>query len=107
MENQKDQIIVTWDFTNISQCALEHAIRISRTVNKEILMLHIVPPKCSAKELEAKRDNMRLVCEETERRFQIKPSINILEGSIFKNISKYASDTSAAMVVMGTHGIKG
>jgi nucleotide-binding universal stress UspA family protein len=107
MENKKDQIIVTWDFTNISQCALEHAIRISRTVNKEIVLLHIVPPKCPQKELEAKRDKMRLVCEETERRFQIKPLINILEGNIFKNISKYASDTNAAMVVMGTHGIKG
>jgi nucleotide-binding universal stress UspA family protein len=107
MENQKDQIIVTWDFTNISQCALEHAIRLSRTVNKDILLLHVVPPKLSQKELDAKRDKMRLVCEETERRFQIKPLINILEGTIFKSISKYATDTNATMVVMGTHGIKG
>jgi len=107
MENLKDQIIVTWDFTNISQCALEHAIRISRTIEKPIMLLHIVPPKSSEKEIDKRRDNLRLVCEETERRFQIKPLINILEGTIFSNISKYASDTSASMVVMGTHGIKG
>jgi nucleotide-binding universal stress UspA family protein len=108
MENQNaNPILVTWDFTNVSQCALEHAIRISRTIKKEISLLHIVPPKCPEKEIAAKKDKMELVCEETERRFAIKPSIIIIEGTIFKDISKYASEHSASLVVMGTHGIKG
>jgi nucleotide-binding universal stress UspA family protein len=66
-----------------------------------------VPPKCPEKEIEARKDKMRLVCEETERRFQIKPEITILMGSIFSNIAKYATDSNASLVVMGTHGIKG
>jgi nucleotide-binding universal stress UspA family protein len=107
MEDQKNHILVTWDFTNISQCGLEHAIRIARTINQPITLLHIVPLKCTEKEIEDKKDKMKLVCEETERRFQIKPEISILPGTIFKNISQYASDTNASLVVMGTHGIKG
>jgi nucleotide-binding universal stress UspA family protein len=108
MENQNtNPILVTWDFTNISQCALEHAVRISRTIKKEIILLHIVLPKTPENELAAKRDKLALVCEETERRFGIKPSTHILEGSIFRDISKYASENSASLVVMGTHGMKG
>jgi nucleotide-binding universal stress UspA family protein len=108
MDNQtSNPILVTWDFTNVSQCALEHAIKISRTIQKEISLLHIVPQKCPEKEIAAKKDKLALVCEETERRFGIKPNIILEEGSIFSNISKYASDNNASLVVMGTHGIKG
>jgi len=108
MENQNtNQILVTWDFTNISQCALEHAVRISRTIKKEIALLHIVPPKSPESDIIARREKMSLVCEETERRFGIKPIIMIIEGTIFKDIAKYASDNNASLVVMGTHGIKG
>jgi Universal stress protein UspA and related nucleotide-binding proteins len=108
MENQNtNPILVTWDFTNISQCALEHAVRISRTIKKEISLLHIAPPKCTEQDVVVIKDKMSLVCEETERRFGIKPEIIVLEGTIFKDISKYASEINASLVVMGTHGIKG
>jgi nucleotide-binding universal stress UspA family protein len=107
MDNQNNQIVVTWDFTNISQCALEHAIRISRTINKEIVLLHIIPAKCSEKEKESRIERMNLICEETERRFNIKPIIFLKEGNIFQSISDYVSSNNASFVVMGTHGIKG
>jgi nucleotide-binding universal stress UspA family protein len=35
------------------------------------------------------------------------PSFEILNGSIFNSISKYASDSKANFVVLGTHGRKG
>jgi nucleotide-binding universal stress UspA family protein len=107
MENQNHQIIVTWDFTNISQCALEHAIRISRSINHGISLLHIIPLKYSEKEKESLIEKMNFVCEETERRFNIKPSIVIKEGNIFESISEYASNNNTSLVVMGTHGMKG
>jgi nucleotide-binding universal stress UspA family protein len=107
MDNQNNQIVVTWDFTNISQCALEHAIRISRTINKEIALLHIIPTKCSDKEKESRIEKMNLICEETERRFNIKPIIVLKKGNIFQSISDYVSSNNASFVVMGTHGIKG
>ncbi len=105
MDNKANLILVTWDFTNLSQCALEHAIRISRTIKQEIALLHIAPPKTSESEIEARKDKMALICEETERRFSIKPDYRIIEGSIFSTISSYASEQNVSMVVMGTHGM--
>jgi nucleotide-binding universal stress UspA family protein len=107
MDTQTNQILVTWDFTNISQCALEHAVRISRTINQGISLIHIIPKGCTEKEIQEKKEKMQLVCEETQRRFSIMPEIIMLEGSIFSTISKYASDVKASLVVMGTHGIRG
>jgi nucleotide-binding universal stress UspA family protein len=107
MDNQNNFILVTWDFTNISQCALEHAIKISRTIKKDIALFHIVPGKTSDKEIESRRDRMNLISEETERRFGIKPHVVIQEGTIFTTISNYASEINASLVVMGTHGIRG
>ncbi|HEX2933728.1 MAG TPA: universal stress protein [Bacteroidales bacterium] len=107
MENENSLILVTWDFTNISQCALEHAVRISRSIKKDIGLFHVVPPKMTDKEIEGRKDKLNLVCEETERRFGIKPHIIIREGTIFNTISAYATENNTSLVVMGTHGIKG
>jgi nucleotide-binding universal stress UspA family protein len=107
MNNEGNEIIVTWDFTNISQCALEHAIRISRTINKDIILLHILPEKVTEKDKESAIEKLNIIIEETERRFNIKPSFVLQEGNIFKTISEYSVSINASLVVMGTHGIKG
>jgi nucleotide-binding universal stress UspA family protein len=105
MENPDNLILVTWDFTNISQCALEHAIRIARTVKHNIALLHIVSPETSEREVNSLKERMALICEESERQYGIKPEIRIIEGNIFKSISTYVSENNASMVVMGTHGM--
>lgn len=105
MENPTDLILVTWDFTNISQCALEHAIRIARTIKQDIGLLHVVAPNTPEKEIESKKDKMAIVCEETERRYGIKPDIRVVKGSIFSSIATYVSEQNVSLVVMGTHGM--
>lgn len=107
MDTTDNPIIVTWDFTNISHCALEHAIRISRTIQHEIILLHIIPANLPEKEIQERKDKMLLICDETEKRFAVKPSISVVEGNIFISISKFAGEVNASLVVMGTHGIKG
>lgn len=108
MENhQYNQIVVTWDFTNISHCALEHAIRISRSINREIVLLHIIPEKATDQESESSIEKLNIICEETDKRFGIKPTFVTRIGSIFKAIAEYASSINASLVVMGTHGRKG
>lgn len=105
MEENRKFLIVTWDFTVVSENALEHAIRISRTINQEINLLHILKPNTPKSEADEKKTKMESVCEEAHRKFGIKPQVVLLEGSIFKEISKYASDSKASFVVMGTHGM--
>lgn len=103
----ENQILVTWDFTNISQFALEHAVRISKSIDKSIVLLHIIPPGSKPSKVQSVREMMEQTCRETHQQFGIMPSIIIKEGSIFKSIAKHASETKAFLVVMGTHGIKG
>ncbi len=105
MEDPSNFVVVTWDFTVISENALEHAIRISRTIQKDIHLLHILKPNTPAAEIEEKKKKMELSSEQAFQRFAIKPAVVLIEGSIFRDISKYASDNKASMVVMGTHGM--
>lgn len=105
MEENRKFLVVTWDFTVVSENALEHAIRISRTINQDIHLLHILKSGAPSAEVEEKRKKMEVTCEETYRKFSIKPQIVLREGTIFKDIAKYASDNKASMVVMGTHGM--
>lgn len=107
MDNPNNHILVTWDFTNVSQFALEHAIIISRNIQKTISLIHIVSPKLSKDEIENRKEKMAIVCEETNEKFGIKPHMIIMEGSIFNTIADYATTSKASIVVMGTHGIKG
>jgi nucleotide-binding universal stress UspA family protein len=105
MEDQSSFIIVTWDFTIVSENALEHAIRISRTLQQEIHLLHIVKEDTIPAKIEINRKKMEVTCEETFKRFGIKPIVVIKQGNIFRDISKYASENKASLVVMGTHGM--
>lgn len=105
MEEKKKFIVVTWDFTIVSENALEHAVRISRTINQDIYLLHILKPKTPENEIAEKRRKIEVICDQTYSKFGIKPQIVFREGSIFKEISKYASEEQASLVVMGTHGM--
>jgi nucleotide-binding universal stress UspA family protein len=104
MEKDTKKIIVPWDFSDVAEYALVHAERIARTVDKNIELLHIVERK---DQIQAKEVELIKVAERANLEYGIRPSVKVIEGSIFTAISNYASDTKANMVVMGTHGIKG
>jgi nucleotide-binding universal stress UspA family protein len=104
MEKDSKKIIVPWDFSDVAGYALEHAERIARTLDKNIELLHIVDKTDRISDKEAQLER---VAQDAYLRFGVKPSVKVMEGSIFTTISNYASDTRANMVIMGTHGIKG
>ena len=45
MEKLERPIIVPWDFTQVAENAFQHAVNISRILNREILLLHVVSEK--------------------------------------------------------------
>jgi nucleotide-binding universal stress UspA family protein len=104
VEKDSKKIIVPWDFSEKAEFALEHAERIARTLDKNIELLHIVDKE---KHLQSREADLEKVTQEALRKYGVKPSIKVLEGTIFSAISNYASDSKANMVIMGTHGIKG
>jgi nucleotide-binding universal stress UspA family protein len=102
----RNTILVTWDNTDVSEFALQHAIRIANIVENNIRLLHVID------------QHHKVTVEEEEKEFAKTVSVLssqhsvqlegvVLQGKIFKVISEYANDSDASMVIMGTHGIKG
>jgi nucleotide-binding universal stress UspA family protein len=104
MEHEKNLIMVTWDFTEKSVYALEHAVQMATMVKGEIAVVHIV------KKDEEIPDAKKKMAEEVQKKFS-DPNINFSyiarSGSIFHTIGELATELSAILVVMGTHGITG
>jgi nucleotide-binding universal stress UspA family protein len=107
MEEHQKLIIVPWDFTHVAEHALAHAVKISRMVGNEICLLHIVDPKITPKDEQAKKAQLSQTTEENSKKHNLPIAFHISKGSIFSAIAEFAHDSDASLVVMGTHGIKG
>jgi nucleotide-binding universal stress UspA family protein len=109
MEEIKKLIIVPWDFTNVAESALAHAVKIGRMVNNDICLLHIVDPAVTVKAEGEKRALLKHIAEDNSRKYNINIIANVVKGSIFTSIAEFANsrDKEANLVVMGTHGMKG
>ncbi len=108
MEKVQKELLVTYDFTPVSENAIKHAIRISKYTESPIRLIHILEegPGLEQRRESAEKE-LSLICEKYYVKEGIKPSFELLPGTIFNTIGKYASDNDARMVIMGTHGIKG
>jgi nucleotide-binding universal stress UspA family protein len=104
MEHEKNLIMVTWDFTEKSMFALEHAVQMSSMLKGEISVVHIVSKQSEI------RDAQRRMAEEIKKKFT-DPSLVfnfiVRTGNIFHTIGEVAAETNALLVIMGTHGIVG
>jgi len=102
----RNTILVTWDNTEVSEFALQHAVRIARHVENNLRLLHIISDssKLDTSKVEA---DFREKVESLSIKYQIKLEGVLLKGKIFKEIAEYANESDASMVIMGTHGIKG
>jgi len=107
MDKDRNTILVTWDYTELSEYALLHAIRIAKMVKNNVRIIHIVDPGVAKKSYNEAEERFRKTAEDLQKKYSFPLETIILTGKIFNDISKYASDSDANMVIMGTHGIKG
>lgn len=107
MEEIKRMIVVPWDFTQVAEHALAHAVKISRMVNDEISLLHIVDPAVKANVAGEKKVLMQHVADENAKKYNMPIHAYISKGSIFSAIADFVNEKEASLVVMGTHGMKG
>jgi nucleotide-binding universal stress UspA family protein len=107
MEEQKKLIVVPWDFSQVAENALAHAVKIGKMVNNDICLLHIADTGISAKELAQKTALLKKLVEENSTKYNIPIIYHISKGSIFTEIAEFANEKEANLVVMGTHGMKG
>ncbi len=102
--NDNRPVIVPWDFSELSEYALEHAVNIAKMLKCDIFLVHIAKKTSDISSAEEKITNYI-------NNFKKKHDVSILsivkEGSIFSEISSIIEEKNAFFAVMGTHGIKG
>ena len=104
MEVVNKTILVPWDFSNVAEYALQHAINAAKVINCSVTLCHITKKE---KENEEAIEKMKTVVSDTMQKFFIEPQYVVKDGSIFSSISEIAEEVDAIMVIMGTHGMKG
>ncbi len=101
---ERNTILVPWDFTTVAEYALQHALKIAKQVNNEISLVHIVKKESEIRDATKKLNE---TAEQTFSDHQIRPKVLIKEGTIFTTIGETADEVHANLVIMGTHGIRG
>ncbi|MCE2712639.1 MAG: universal stress protein [Cryomorphaceae bacterium] len=96
--------LVPHDFTPVGDVALKYAIHLSKHVNVEIRLLHVVASKSDAPKAIAKLDE---IISKAEVHSGVTFSKSVREGSIFDQISSLAKKDGAQLIIMGTHGALG
>ncbi len=107
MSGKNDYILVPWDFTKVAENALLHGIKIARMVGAEIVLLHIIPENTSQKTEKKIHSELNTIVNEYKDSYSLDFQGKLLRGHIYSSISDYANKENAAMVIMGTHGLKG
>ena len=97
-------IIVPWDFTEVAENALKHAIRLSHKVKADIYLTHITKDNADIPQL---LEKINLTAQTESNNHNLNISAIVREGNIFDTIGEIADELEAILVVMGTHGIKG
>ena len=104
MEHKDKTIIVAWDFSNVADYAMQHAIRFAKIIGSKVSLLHIIEKEKDGEEVEPR---LKIVVDDAEKKYGLRPEYILQEGSIFSAITDVANSLDALFVFMGTHGIKG
>ncbi|MDA3865408.1 MAG: universal stress protein [Salinivirgaceae bacterium] len=104
MERSLHKTLVTWDFSEKSQFAVAHAVKLSRQLGTQIELLHVVKKDS---EIQDALTQLEEEATKVDEAYGVKPLVKVLVGSIFHTIGDYTKTEDVKLVVMGTHGIKG
>jgi len=104
MKEEKNTVLVAWDFSIVAMYAFDHAMIFAKNLGVDITLVHIVK---SHSKIEGQTKKMEEAAIKIENAKGIKPNIIVAEGNIFSTINDIADEVNAALVLMGTHGIKG
>lgn len=105
MEHLQKTILVAWDFSNVAEYAMQHAISFANAVgNTSVTLLNIVNDE---KDIEKANAQLKIVADDAQKKYNFKPEYLAVEGDIFSTIKEVAHKLNCPFVFMGTHGMKG
>jgi nucleotide-binding universal stress UspA family protein len=101
---EKKVFLVPTDFSKVGDCALRHAVKVAEISNASITLLHVVGKQ---EMLGDARMKLKLAKQRTleEHNFEVETVARV--GSIFEDIGDLAEELEVALVIMGTHGLRG
>ena len=102
MEEHQKPVVVPWDFTNVAENALAHAVKISRMAGNEICLLHIVDKDIKPAAEGEKKVLLQHVADENGKKYSMQINTAIVKGSIFTAIADFVNEKDASVVVMST-----
>jgi len=116
--NNNNNILVPYDFSEIAENALGHAVKIAETYNNEITLLHIVEDgfmegllsNNSLKEMlikEALENKINKIIAEIQSKHKVTINTKIEQGRIYKTIVKVANEGNFDSIIMGSNGAAG
>ncbi len=104
MDTSKNSILVPYDFTEVADNAVLHAIKTGKMMDADIYLLHIVKKDAQITELKTR---LTTYAEKIQDEHGILPKSVLRTGTIFKTINEVVDEFDCKLVVMGTHGMKG
>jgi nucleotide-binding universal stress UspA family protein len=96
--------LVPTDYSKVADCAINHAVKLAQTLKGEIRLLHVV---AKDKDVADNSTKLKKIAEDLSKSGNIKVDYIVRVGNIFDDIGKVASELSAQLIIMGTHGVKG
>ncbi len=103
MEIASKSIFVPWDFTDKTEAAIGHAVLLSKTMEKSIILLHIVDKE---KMIPGVKPKMQEAVKFVKEKYGIDVDYLIKSGNLFRKISKTAKEYDAGIIIMGMHSAK-
>lgn len=104
MKERGKTIVVGWDFSENSRLALDHALFYSYQTNMKVCLVHI-----TKRESDVEMMTIELY-KEVDRVYQSRGKrigMMVRHGNVTEGLSSAALEISAAVIFIGTHGVKG
>jgi nucleotide-binding universal stress UspA family protein len=98
------KFLVPHDFTNVGQKALDYAIHLSKKIEAEIQIVHLV---ANQRHVDSTLDKLNQVIADLPVYANVDYKAVAEVGDIFTDIGKMAEREGAQIVIMGTHGARG
>ncbi len=105
MQNNDSTILVPWDFTELCEFALQHAVDMAKISHQPIMIVHVLEKDKKSEDTEAK---LNKIAANAAGNTGVKISVLIRKGNILKTLRTLAKkEMNVSVVVMKTGGPKG
>jgi nucleotide-binding universal stress UspA family protein len=103
----KKKVIVPYDFSEVADNAINHALVTAKVIDAEVHILHVVGKKDEIKGAKEKLEISVEAAKKSSKAPEVNSINHVRVGNIFDDIADFAVEIGAELIFMGTHGATG